>query len=60
MVADLILQLQIKFPKANIISQTTGQIGQHSLGAATTMWVGGLLYVDDLALFVWYINGVTS
>ena len=35
MVADLILQLQIKFPTANIITQTSGQIGQNSVGAAS-------------------------
>jgi hypothetical protein len=36
LVADLIQQLQIRFPSANIISNNTGQIGQTSPGVETS------------------------
>ena len=38
-VADLILELRTRFPNVTI-----------SHGSTAPIWVGGLLYVDDLAL----------
>ena len=48
-VADLVHKLQIKFPHA-VINLTLGL--QHI--GTTQIWIGGLLYVDDLALmYTW-------
>ena len=49
LVADLVRELSMKFPNASISTSRHPPLA-HTLGTQSQIWIGGLLYVDDLAL----------